>query len=163
MAASQLSEALPRPRRERIELVDVAFRMKGLRAGGIAGLTAMVWAWAYGATLDQHYRAQVQQWRQQHEQALTADGGWLTVTGLFWLKDGSNTLGSAPDNDIVLPASAPPKLGLVKHRDTSSRHVKAHTHQTIPSPQLNLAPVRAPGADPARPAGRALVVGKVAG
>ena len=50
------------------------------------------------------YRAQVEEWRRQREAALTADGGWLTVTGLFWLHEGSNSFGSAPSNDIVLPA-----------------------------------------------------------
>ena len=50
------------------------------------------------------YRAQVVEWRRQREAALTADGGWLTVTGLFWLHEGSNSFGSAPSNDIVLPA-----------------------------------------------------------
>jgi uncharacterized protein (DUF1684 family) len=50
------------------------------------------------------YRAQIEEWRRQREAALTADGGWLTVTGLFWLHEGSNSFGSAASNDIVLPA-----------------------------------------------------------
>jgi len=50
------------------------------------------------------YRAQIEEWRRQREAALTADGGWLTVTGLFWLHDGVNSFGSAASNDIVLPA-----------------------------------------------------------
>jgi uncharacterized protein (DUF1684 family) len=75
---------------------------------------AVFWAGAYAANVDNAYRAQIQHWRQQHEDALKADGGWLTVTGLFWLKDGINTIGSGPDNDIVLPASAPARLGVVR-------------------------------------------------
>jgi len=50
------------------------------------------------------YRAQVEQWRAHREASLKADGGWLTVTGLFWLHDGSNTFGAAESNEIVLPA-----------------------------------------------------------
>ena len=50
------------------------------------------------------YRAQIENWRRHREAALTADGGWLTVTGLFWLREGTNTFGSAASNDIVLPA-----------------------------------------------------------
>ena len=50
------------------------------------------------------YRAQIEQWRRQREDALKADGGWLTVTGLFWLHEGANSFGSDPSKDIVLPA-----------------------------------------------------------
>src|SRR5688572_3215089 len=59
------------------------------------------------------YVAEIEQWRAKREENLRADGGWLTVTGLFWLKDGPNTLGSAPGNDIVLPPSAPARLGVI--------------------------------------------------
>jgi uncharacterized protein (DUF1684 family) len=58
------------------------------------------------------YVAEVEQWRVRREERLKADGGWLTVTGLFWLKDGANTFGSAPGNTIVLPASAPARAGV---------------------------------------------------
>jgi uncharacterized protein len=66
-------------------------------------------------TIDAQYLAQVEQWRQQPEAGLKADGGWLTVTDLFWLKDGDNTIGSDPSNDILLPQDrlpvwAPSKL-----------------------------------------------------
>ncbi len=57
------------------------------------------------------YRAQIEEWRRQREAALKADGGWLTVTGLFWLHDGANSFGSAPSKDIVLPAGPDVKDG----------------------------------------------------
>jgi uncharacterized protein len=53
------------------------------------------------------YAAEIEAWRQAREAGLKADGGWLTVAGLFWLKEGPNRFGSAPDNEIVLPPSAP--------------------------------------------------------
>ncbi|MGD0302028.1 MAG: DUF1684 domain-containing protein [Bryobacteraceae bacterium] len=56
------------------------------------------------------YQTAVEQWRHQREQELTAEGGWLTVAGLFWLKDGVNTAGSDASSDIVLPRG-PAKLG----------------------------------------------------
>ena len=65
------------------------------------------------AAQDAAYSADVAKWRTQREDRLKADGGWLTVTGLFWLKDGANTLGSAPGNDIVLPASAPARMATI--------------------------------------------------
>lgn len=49
------------------------------------------------------YRAQVEEWRRHRETALKADGGWLTVTGLFWLHEGANSFGAASSNEIVLP------------------------------------------------------------
>jgi uncharacterized protein (DUF1684 family) len=53
-------------------------------------------------TTDAAYRAEIEKWRQQREARLTSDNGWLTVAGLFWLKEGDNRFGSSPLNDIVL-------------------------------------------------------------
>ena len=62
------------------------------------------------------YRAQIEEWRRQRQAALTADGGWLTVTGLFWLHEGANSFGaassSASNKDIVLPADPAVKDGV---------------------------------------------------
>jgi uncharacterized protein len=49
------------------------------------------------------YQAAIAEWRRAREAALRADGGWLTVAGLFWLHDGANRFGTAKTNDIVLP------------------------------------------------------------
>src|SRR6185369_2103665 len=51
-----------------------------------------VTAWAE----DSAYQASMAKWRQEREAKLKADGGWLTVTGLFWLKEGENRVGGAP-------------------------------------------------------------------
>ncbi len=64
------------------------------------------------------YRAQVEKWRQQHEENLKAEDGWLTVSGLFWLKDGENSVGAGPGNNFVLPpGSAPEKVGTFNFHD----------------------------------------------
>lgn len=57
---------------------------------------------------DPGYREAIQEWRRLREQKLQADGGWLSVAGLFWLKPGPNTAGSDPGSDFVLPAGASP-------------------------------------------------------
>ena len=49
------------------------------------------------------FEAEIAAWRRGREAALTADGGWLTVTGRFWLREGDNRFGQAASNDIVLP------------------------------------------------------------
>jgi uncharacterized protein len=42
------------------------------------------------------YQAAIAKWRRQKDVELRADNGWLTVTGLFWLKEGENRVGGAP-------------------------------------------------------------------
>jgi uncharacterized protein len=68
------------------------------------------------AAQDAAYAADVSKWRTQREERLKADGGWLTVTGLFWLHDGANPFGSAPTNEITTPASTPGRAGVFELR-----------------------------------------------
>ena len=58
------------------------------------------------------YTQEIQKWRQQRVERLNNPSGWLSLVGLDWLKDGRNTLGSAKDNDIVIP-TAPAHLGTI--------------------------------------------------
>ncbi len=51
-------------------------------------------------------------WRATRVAKLTKPDGWLTLIGLHFLKDGSNTVGSARGNDVVL-AKGPARLGTV--------------------------------------------------
>ena len=60
------------------------------------------------------YRQTIETWRDGMETQLRAENGWLTVVGLYWLKKGENTVGSAPNSDVVLPGSAPAKLGVIE-------------------------------------------------
>jgi len=53
------------------------------------------------------------EWRTQREMEISAPDGWLTLAGLEWLKSGVNSIGSAPDNQIHLPAGSPDHLGLL--------------------------------------------------
>ena len=58
------------------------------------------------------FTADTQKWREQHETEIKAEDGWLTVSGLFWLKEGTTTIGTGETSDIVLPArSAPVTVG----------------------------------------------------
>ena len=60
------------------------------------------------------WKAGLLAWRAHREQRLAAPDGWLTLVGLEWLKLGANTVGSAPDNRIRLPATAPAHLGVIE-------------------------------------------------
>jgi uncharacterized protein (DUF1684 family) len=84
--------------------------MKSAMGSVLAMLVAGVVA---AGTADEAYRAEVRKWRAEREAQLKADGGWLTVAGLFWLKEGDNRFGTDPAGDIVLPpGSAPAKAGV---------------------------------------------------
>jgi uncharacterized protein len=64
------------------------------------------------ATAQDSYEKTIEAWRAEREAKLKADDGWLTVSGLFWLREGVNDFGAAPTNDITLPpGSAPDKIG----------------------------------------------------
>jgi uncharacterized protein (DUF1684 family) len=78
----------------------------------------MTLAWVLSILLAQQaggdlesYRKQIEAWRAERVAKLKADGGWLTVAGLFWLAPGRNRFGAAPGNEIVLPPSAPAHAG----------------------------------------------------
>jgi uncharacterized protein (DUF1684 family) len=49
------------------------------------------------------FENEIAQWRRDREARLKADGGWLSVAGLFWLHEGENTFGTDAGNEIVLP------------------------------------------------------------
>lgn len=54
-----------------------------------------------GEKLDPIYARVIAEWRASREAELRRD--WLPLAGLFWLKEGETTFGSAADNNIVLP------------------------------------------------------------
>lgn len=54
------------------------------------------------------YHEAMQTWHNEREAALKAPGGWLTLAGLFWLEEGSNSFGTDPGNGIVFPEGKAP-------------------------------------------------------
>lgn len=59
---------------------------------------------------DPAYVAEIETAWAEREARLTADDGWLTLTGLFWLEPGPNIVGSAEDASVRLP-DGPPLVG----------------------------------------------------
>ncbi len=53
---------------------------------------------------------QLRAWHAERAAGLTRDDGWLTVVGLYWLKEGSNSFGRSRDNAVSLPGT-----GLAPH------------------------------------------------
>lgn len=79
------------------------------------------------------YEAGIEKWRQERETGLRSDTGWLTVAGLFWLKEGPNRFGTDPSADIVLPpGTAPAFAGVFDLKDGSTK-VRVETGATVTS------------------------------
>ncbi len=57
------------------------------------------------------YIKAVQEWHKQRIARLKTETGWLNLAGLYWLREGENTFGSADDNDIIFPLKAPDHIG----------------------------------------------------
>ncbi len=56
------------------------------------------------------YISEIQEWHKERIESLKDRDGVLSVMGLFWLKEGENSFGSHPANDIVLPEGVSPEF-----------------------------------------------------
>jgi len=65
-------------------------------------LLAIVLVFVTSARAQTDYVKAVEKWRSDEETDLKKETGWLTVAGLFWLKEGINTVGAGPDFDVRL-------------------------------------------------------------
>ncbi len=63
------------------------------------------------------YQTEIAKWRENREAELKSADGWLALSGLFWLKEGDNTVGVGPVFDVELPAgSAPGQIGVIEFK-----------------------------------------------
>ena len=62
-----------------------------------AGFVALI-----SARAETDYVSGVEKWRQERETNLKKETGWLTVAGLFWLKEGTNSVGAGEKFDVRL-------------------------------------------------------------
>lgn len=84
------------------------------RIRAISAAALIIFALTAQAAVDSKYRADVEAWRAKAEKSLRSDNGWLTLAGRHELSAGVNTVGTAPDNRIVLaPGLSPPHLGTI--------------------------------------------------
>jgi uncharacterized protein (DUF1684 family) len=61
------------------------------------------------------YEDEIEAWRARRVAALAAPDGWLSLVGLFWLREGRNAVGSDPSSDVILPEDpAPAQLGSIQ-------------------------------------------------
>ena len=76
--------------------------------------------------------ASTRAWHEQRLKGLQSEEGWLTLVGLFWLKEGEQSAGSAPESDLDFPEGTPAKLG------TFTRKGNTASFQPAPGVALTL-------------------------
>ncbi|HEX4649085.1 MAG TPA: DUF1684 domain-containing protein [Steroidobacteraceae bacterium] len=112
----------------------------------LSAATAACAAGAGGANVNlAAERASVEAWRADRLHRLTSDTGWLTLAGLFWLKEGENSFGRAKSNSLVLDSpSLPDTAGAFVLHDAKVRFVAAAgarvTHEGQAVSSLDLVP-----------------------
>lgn len=67
-------------------------------------------------TQETNYRTAQEAWRAAREASLLDAEGWLTMTALHFLREGDNSFGSSPVNDLVL-TEGPENAGVFELRD----------------------------------------------
>ena len=101
---------------------------------------------ASGTSIDpQAEQAEVGEWRARRVEALTSDGGWLTLAGLFWLQQGANSFGRDKGNALVLDnPSIAARCGTFTLKGRTVRFIAAEgggvTYQGRPVSSLELSP-----------------------
>lgn len=60
---------------------------------------------------NEEYSKSILKWRAEVDANLRRENSWLALAGLYWLRKGTNLIGSDPSCDIKLPSRAPKNLG----------------------------------------------------
>jgi uncharacterized protein len=61
---------------------------------------------------DEAYVGRIHEWQREHDTDVRT-GGWLLLVGRYEVAPGASSIGSDPGSVIVLPESAPPRLGVL--------------------------------------------------
>ncbi|MEO7970765.1 MAG: DUF1684 domain-containing protein [bacterium] len=56
------------------------------------------------------YKAEIDKWQSNRAINLKKEDSWLTLVGLYWLKDGENKFGGNPANAVALPKDKAPDV-----------------------------------------------------
>ncbi len=71
------------------------------------------------------YIKSIEQWQHDRLDGLKAKDGWLNLAGIYWLKEGEQSFGSDPSNDIVFPDKAAAFIGTITLVDEVA-HIKVN-------------------------------------
>jgi len=70
---------------------------------GLSGAVISLGTPTHSSQLPDDYQQHILSWRKDVESSLTADEGWLAVSGLHWLQQGANSIGTSTKSNVVLP------------------------------------------------------------
>ncbi|HZF13530.1 MAG TPA: DUF1684 domain-containing protein [Thermoanaerobaculia bacterium] len=95
------------------------------------------------------YPEEIAAWHQERIAGLKRPDGWLSLVGLFWLKEGENRFGSSPANTVIFPEGSTPAVAgtLERHGKAVRVHAApgvALTHKGKPVTDLDLKPEAGP-------------------
>jgi len=83
------------------------------------------------------YRETIIAWQKERDETIRRENGWLSLSGLFWLKLGKNQFGSDAKSEIQLPQRAPAAAGYFEYngksvtlRTSTSQKVKVNDQLT---------------------------------
>jgi uncharacterized protein (DUF1684 family) len=86
--------------------------------GLIGYLTHFIPGCTISEKIDPVYLQEVEAWHARRIASLTKPDSWLSLAGLFWLKEGENSFGGSESNQIQFPVEkAPPQMGAFFLRD----------------------------------------------
>jgi uncharacterized protein len=74
--------------------------MTAMRAACLALSALLIGSTGWAAVDAAAEKAEIEQWRAKRLANLKSDTGWLTLAGLFWLKDGKNTFERLPGSFV---------------------------------------------------------------
>jgi hypothetical protein len=77
-----------------------------MRLAWVAVLTAVASLGIAAGVNSQDESTRIGDWRAERLASLTSDTGWLTPIALYWLKDGENSFGRAPDRAFSVDDAA---------------------------------------------------------
>lgn len=91
-------------------------RLRGyIRYSLAAVITLIAWTGTgvAGEAPTTDHKAEVEEWFKGRIERLTSDSGYLSLVGLFELKEGSHSFGSEDGNSVVFPETAPARAGVI--------------------------------------------------
>lgn len=68
-------------------------------------------------TTDKNYVGEINDWHNERIASLEERDSWLSLAGLYKLKEGSQSFGSDSTNDIIFPPQAPSRIGTINKQD----------------------------------------------
>src|SRR5256885_4057213 len=81
----------------------------------VAGIIAVLGTRSWAQT---DYTKEIEKWRSEREANLKRETGWLTVAGLSWLKEGTNSVGAGEKFDVRLTENfKQAKFGEIEFKD----------------------------------------------